>query len=111
MRYGFKMQDVLPSMLDVQGAKKELLAKSLLDIERATASTWGSRAAACYQLAAEARDDKTRNRRMQEAVSYRGEALEHAAMTEDLKFLQDLLRDIKTYQHQAESKTTHVAGA
>lgn len=98
-------------MLNVPDAKKELLSKSLLDIERATANTWGSRAAACYQLAAEAKDDKTRSLRLQEAMNYRQEALEHAAMTEDLKFLQDLLRDIQTYQHAALSKTTHPAGA
>ena len=74
-------------LLDVTAARKELRQKTLLDIERATALTWGGRAAASFLLATEAKDPKERLQRLQDGENYRQEALEHAAMTEDLELL------------------------
>lgn len=81
-------------MLDVATARKELLDKSLLDIERATAITWGSRAAASMDLAKQTKTVGERNRRLREAENYRQEALEHAAMTEDIPFLRKLIKEL-----------------
>lgn len=81
-------------MLDVAKARKELLDKTLLDIERATAITWASRAAASLDLAKESRTLADRTRWLREAENYRQEALEHAAMTEDIPFLQAILEEL-----------------
>jgi hypothetical protein len=89
-------------MLDLESAKKELKTKSLLDIERATAKTWAARAAACYELATEAKSRDQRVKRLEEAMNYRQEALEHAAMTEDLPFIEEILLDLKDYAKNAE---------
>jgi hypothetical protein len=88
-------------MLDIASARKELQSKTLLDIERATALTWGARAAACLDLAAETRDETGRTQRLQEAQNYRQEALEHAAMTEDFQFLRELVQEIGAHQKRA----------
>lgn len=98
-------------MLDLATAKKELQSKTLLDIERATAKTWGGRAAACYQLATEAKNRDLRVKRLEEAMNYRQEALEHAAMTEDLDFVKELLDEIKQYAQKAEEVPIAHAGA
>ena len=74
-------------MLDIQAARKELQQTSILDIERATALTWAARAAASFQLAKEAKDTRERIERLQDGENYRQEAIEHAAMTEDIEFL------------------------
>ncbi len=81
-------------MLDVDGASKELAKKSLLQIERETALTWGARAAAAYGNASRATGLR-REQWLQDAENYRQESLEHAAMTEDLGFLTGLLDELK----------------
>lgn len=85
-------------MLDLAAARKELQSKTLLDIERATALTWAGRAAACLDLAHEAVDPKLQMQRRMEAENYRQEAIEHAAMTEDIPFLQDVVTQIRKHQ-------------
>ncbi len=70
-------------MLDVEKALEELKAKSMAEIERATAMTWGARAVASYRLAAEAKGLAERFRHVYEGENYRQEAFEHASMTED----------------------------
>lgn len=84
-------------MLDVEAARKELQEKSLLAIERATAITWASRAAACLDLAADAQTEEERTARLRESENYRQEALEHAAMTEDIPFLQAILAELNEH--------------
>jgi len=96
-------------MLDLAKAREELLSKSLLDIERATAITWASRAAACLDLAHEAETRQDRSLRLREAENYRQEALEHAAMTEDIPFLQQVLAEIDA--HKLASEQSHASSA
>ena len=96
--------------LDLAKAREELLSKTILDIERATAITWASRAAACLDLAHEAQTRQGRQVRLTEAENYRQEAIEHAAMTEDIPFLQGVLSAIdshKTRQEQAHPLPGH----
>ena len=96
--------------LDLAKAREELLSKTILDIERATAITWASRAAACLDLAHEAETRQGRQVRLTEAENYRQEAIEHAAMTEDIAFLQGVLSAIdshKTRQEQAHPLPGH----
>ncbi|MEK6986167.1 MAG: hypothetical protein AABX89_07280 [Candidatus Thermoplasmatota archaeon] len=88
-------------MLDVETARKELLQKSLLHIEKATALTWASRAAAALDLAAGATTERKRGQWLQDAENYRQEALEHAAMTEDMEFLAAVITEIKTHRKAA----------
>ena len=93
-------------MLDLAKARQELTSKSLLDIERATAETWASRAAVCLDLAHEAETRQGKQVRLREAETYRQEAIEHAAMTEDIPVLQSILAEIdahKTRREQAHS--------
>lgn len=91
-------------MLDLAAARKELLSKSLLDIERATAITWAGRAAACLDLAHEADTRQGRTIRLREAENYRQEAIEHAAMTEDIPFLQAILAQIDAHKTRQEQQ-------
>lgn len=88
--------------LDLAKAREELLSKTILDIERATAITWASRAAACLDLAHEAETRQGRQVRLTEAENYRQEAIEHAAMTEDLDFLQAILAGIDAHKTRKE---------
>lgn len=70
-------------LIDIEKGLKELKEKSILDIERATALTWGGRAAASYRLSRQATTTTERLQRFYEGETYRGESLEHAAMVED----------------------------
>lgn len=91
-------------MLDLPKAREELLSKSLLDIERATAITWASRAAACLDLAHEAETRQGTQVRLREAENYRQEAIEHAAMTEDLAFLAGVIAEIDAHKTRQEQR-------
>lgn len=91
-------------MLDLAKAREELLSKTLLDIEHATALTWAARAAACLDLAHEAETRQGRQVRLMEAENYRQEALEHAAMTEDIPFLQSILKEIDAHKTRREQE-------
>lgn len=91
----------MPGQIDVEKGLKELREKQLLQIERETAKTWGGRAAASFQLAIEAGKLGERVRHLYEGENYRQEALEHAAMTEDIKFLEDIAREIEDYRKEA----------
>lgn len=71
------------ALLDVAKGLSELKTKSLAEIERMTAMTWGGRAAASYQLVLEAGGMAERFRHFYEGENYRQEALEHASMVED----------------------------
>lgn len=69
--------------LDIEKAMKELAEKSMMDIEQATALTWGGRAAASFRLSLEANTPSERLQRFYEGENYRQEAMEHASMLED----------------------------
>ena len=91
----------MPDLLDVGKAKKELEAKDLLTIERETALTWGGRAAASYSCVLEEEDHAERMRCFWEAETYRGEAIEHAAMTEDARFVERLTTEVEAHRARA----------
>lgn len=94
-------EDGTSTMLDIAKARKELASKSLLDIERATAETWGARAAASYALSLEERSMTARLRRFHEGENFRQEALEHGAMAEDMAFLGELQAEIADHRRAA----------
>ncbi len=71
------------AILDLEKAMKELREKSILDIERATALTWGGRALASYCLSRESATPLERLQRFYEGENYRQEAMEHASMADD----------------------------
>lgn len=90
------------AVLDVERGLAELKTKSLAEIERATAVTWGGRAAASYRLAGEANSMAERFRHFYEAENYRQEALEHAAMAEDRgKLLMQVHDEVDDYRRRA----------
>lgn len=91
----------MPSLLDVDKARKELEEKDLLTIERETAKTWGGRAAASYLGALEDPDHAEQMRYFWEAETYRAEAIEHAAMAEDAGFVERLTVEIESYRAKA----------
>lgn len=85
----------------MEKALKELREKELLDIEMETAKTWGGRAAASYRLAMETGKLGERIRHIYEGENFRQEALEHASMTEDLDFLQEIGEEIQEARKEA----------
>lgn len=90
------------AVLDVAKGLAELKTKSLAEIERATAITWGGRAAGSYQLAVDAKAMAERFRHFYEGETYRQEALEHASMAEDGGTLLTQVRDeVGGYRHRA----------
>jgi hypothetical protein len=70
-------------MLNLQKAKEELKHKSYLEIQKDTAITWASRAAASYDLAIEEKDAHRKVAVFMVAEEYYHEAIEHAALFED----------------------------
>ena len=92
----------MPGLLDVDKARKEIDSKDLLTIERDTALTWGGRAAASYECSLVDGDDHAEAMRcFWEAETYRAEAVEHAAMTEDARFVERLTTEIEAYRAKA----------
>ncbi len=71
------------ALIDIEKGLAELKAKTMIDIEKATSITWGGRAAASYRLSREAASVTERLTRFYEGETFRGEAMEHAAMVED----------------------------
>jgi uncharacterized protein YpiB (UPF0302 family) len=69
--------------LKIEEAREELKEKSYLEIQKKTAWTWASRAAASYQLAEEEKDLSRKVAIFQVAEEYHHEAIEHAALYED----------------------------
>ncbi|MEA3137189.1 MAG: hypothetical protein QOC71_1470 [Thermoplasmata archaeon] len=91
----------MPDLLDLEKAKKELDSKDLLTIERETALTWGGRAAASYVNVVEEEDHAEQMRSFWEGETYRAEAVEHAAMTEDARFVERLTVEIEGHRAKA----------
>lgn len=90
------------AVLDVDKGLAELRTKTLAEIERATALTWGGRAAASFELATQADGMAERFRHFYEGENYRQEALEHAAMAEDgAKLLIQIHDEVDGYRHRA----------
>lgn len=71
------------SMLNVKKALEEVRGKTVEQINTETAWTWGSRAAACYQLSSEASSEEEKDKWSSLGDDYRHESLEHAALVED----------------------------
>ena len=88
-------------MLDLHKAHAELRRKTIEDIERATALTWGGRAAAAFSIAQVEEEPQERLRWLWDGENYRQEALEHAAMVDDTAFLVELKREIDQHRTQA----------
>ena len=93
----------MPALLNLEKARKELDEKDLLTIERETALTWGGRAAASYECSLEdaGSDHPEAMRCFWEGETYRAEALEHAAMTEDSRLLERITAEIEAYRAKA----------
>jgi|ERR1041385_4023977 hypothetical protein len=100
---GDRLPAPMPDLLNVAKARKELDQKDLQTIERETALTWGGRAAASYECSLEdAGDDRAEAMRcFWEGETYRAEALEHAAMTEDARLLERVATEIEAYRAKA----------
>jgi hypothetical protein len=90
-------------MLDLHKARLELAKNTIQDIERSTALTWGSRAAAAFAEAQVEPDDKVRLQWLWDGENYRQEAIEHAAMVEDFAFLEELMNEIEVHRQQAKA--------
>ncbi len=82
-------------VLHADDARNELQHKTLLEIERETAKTWGARAAAAFELASSS-SGVQRAKWLSDAENYRQESLEHAAMTGDIKFIEQVLDDLES---------------
>src|SRR5688572_20891634 len=87
--------------INVEEGLKELRSKQMIQIERETAIKWGGRAAASFRLAIEAGKLGERVRHLYEGENYRQEALEHASMTEDFEFMQDIAEQIEEHRKDA----------
>ena len=76
----------------VASATAELKRKTLHEIQRETAVTWGWRAWAAVDYAQRCRTPARRRRWMDDAHEYAHEALEHAALSEDNDGFEDEIR-------------------
>ena len=74
-----------------------------MTIERDTAITWGGRAAASYECSLEEgeSDHAEAMRCFWEGETYRAEAVEHAAMTEDARFVERIASEVEEYRAEA----------
>jgi len=88
--------------LKIDKAKEELKEKSYLDIQKQTAWTWASRAAASYELAIEEKDLRRKVAVFQVAEEYHHEAIEHAALYEDRgDLLKEVEKELDKYRDKA----------
>ena len=89
-------------MLKLDKAKDELKEKSYLEIQKQTAWTWASRAAASYDLAIEEKEITRKVAVFQVAEEYHHEAIEHAALYEDGgKLLGEVDKELEPYRERA----------
>jgi len=88
--------------LKIDKAKEELKEKSYLEIQKQTAWTWASRAAASYELAIAEKDLHRKVSIFQVAEEYHHEAIEHAALYEDGgKLLSKVDKELEVYRDKA----------
>lgn len=89
--------------LDLNKARKELADKTLVEVHRETAWTWGSRAVVAFDAVPLTEDLKKRIKAWMLAQEYEHEALEHAALVDDGGLLVgEVIRAIKAYKERAE---------
>ena len=103
MKKSEEIEDIKPpSNLDLNKGNKDVSEKSLSDIQRDTAWTWASRAAACYEKLAKTGDWKWKT----DAEEYRHEAVEHAALIGDTHphVLEEIHKSLEKYRKASESK-------
>jgi hypothetical protein len=91
-----------PSNLNLDKGNKDISEKSLSDIQRDTAWTWASRAAACYEKLAKTGDWKWKT----DAEEYRHEAVEHAALIGDTHphVLEEIHKALEKYRNVSEKE-------
>lgn len=84
-----------PPGFDVDAALKEVEEKTELQVQVETAYKWGSRAIACYKKYSETKALKW----FVQALEYRHESLEHAALVEDDgKLLSEIQKEIDKHR-------------
>jgi hypothetical protein len=91
-----------PSSLNLDKGDKDVSEKSLSDIQKETAWTWASRAAACYEKLAKTGDWKWKT----DAEEYRHEAVEHAALIGDSHphVLEEIHKSLEKYRNDSEER-------
>ena len=91
-----------PSDLNLDKGEKDISEKSLAQIQKETAWTWASRAAACYEKLAKTGDWKWKT----DAEEYRHEAVEHAALIGDSHphVLEEIHKSLEKYRKESEEK-------
>jgi hypothetical protein len=80
------MDDRMFQSMSLESARQELLQKSLADIQRDTAFTWCDRACAAYGFA-EQSTGPARFRWAADGLEYEHEAVERAALCDDMGVL------------------------
>lgn len=91
-----------PTNLNLDKGEKDITEKSLADIQKETAWTWASRAAACYEKLAKTGDWKWKT----DAEEYRHEAVEHAALIGDSHphVLEEIHKSLEKYRSVAQKE-------
>lgn len=103
MKKSEEVEDIKhPSNLDLDKGDKDVSEKSLADIQRETAWTWASRAAACYEKLAKTGDWKWKT----DAEEYRHEAVEHAALIGDSHphVLEEIHKSLEKYRNASQEE-------
>lgn len=81
-------------MMDVEKAKQELQQKTLQQIQRDTALSWGARTMAVIEFSDQAKSQTELLHWMVDAHEYYHEALEHGALVDEPGFFDNLKKEI-----------------
>jgi predicted GNAT family acetyltransferase len=96
----FGKSEKADSPLDIQKGQKDIESKSLDEIQKDTAYTWASRAAAAYEKFEETKDPKWKI----DAEEYRHEAVEHSSLVYDV--YPEVLKEVNEKLQKYRSKTS-----
>ena len=110
MKKSEEVEDIKhPSDLNLDKGEKDISEKSLADIQRETAWTWASRAAACYEKLAKTGDWKWKT----DAEEYRHEAVEHAALIGDSHphVLEEIHKSLEKYRSVSQEEAEDMGKA
>jgi ABC-type phosphate transport system auxiliary subunit len=87
--------------IDIASANAELQQKTYEQIQSETASKWTNRALASYERSRNGKKLDEKLGWLCYGQEYASEAIEHAALSDDLKLLEDVKKNLNSYYMRA----------